>query len=149
MAGERVSGTVKWFNDDKGFGFIAREGGQDVFVHHSAIQMEGFRSLKEGQKVPMIVTQGQKGPQAESVIAEYRQRPDAGEGHRLPVTGGKRVRAVRSRETDRPSQRTVGGLRRVPLRPYIGRTPLDHGDSALKLRIRDNSIRLRLTRGEV
>jgi len=70
MAGERVSGTVKWFNDDKGFGFIAREGGQDVFVHHSAIQMEGFRSLKEGQKVTMIVTQGQKGPQAESVIAE-------------------------------------------------------------------------------
>lgn len=70
MAGERVSGTVKWFNDDKGFGFIAREGGQDVFVHHSAIQMEGFRSLKEGQKVTMVVTQGQKGPQAEAVMAE-------------------------------------------------------------------------------
>jgi CspA family cold shock protein len=70
MAGERVSGTVKWFNDDKGFGFIAREGGQDVFVHHSAIQMEGFKSLKEGQKVTLVVTQGQKGPQAEDVIAD-------------------------------------------------------------------------------
>jgi CspA family cold shock protein len=70
MSGERVEGTVKWFNDDKGFGFIEREGGQDVFVHHSAIQMEGFKSLKEGQKVTMEVTQGQKGPQAENVIAE-------------------------------------------------------------------------------
>ncbi|MGH8223052.1 MAG: cold-shock protein [Woeseiaceae bacterium] len=70
MAGERVSGTVKWFNDDKGFGFIAREEGPDVFVHHSAIKMEGFKSLKEGQKVTMVVTQGQKGPQAEDVLAE-------------------------------------------------------------------------------
>ena len=70
MAGDRVSGTVKWFNDEKGFGFIEREGGQDVFVHHSAIQSEGFRSLREGQKVTMVVTQGQKGPQAESVIPE-------------------------------------------------------------------------------
>ena len=70
MSGERVEGTVKWFNDDKGFGFIERDGGQDVFVHHSAIQMEGFKSLKEGQKVTMEVTQGQKGPQAENVIAE-------------------------------------------------------------------------------
>ena len=64
------TGTFKWFNADKGFGFIEREGGQDVFVHHSAIQMEGFKSLKEGQKVSMEVTQGQKGPQAENVIAE-------------------------------------------------------------------------------
>ena len=70
MSGERVAGTVKWFNDDKGFGFIEREGGQDVFVHHSAIQMEGFKSLKEGQKVTMEVTQGQKGPQAENVLSE-------------------------------------------------------------------------------
>jgi CspA family cold shock protein len=70
MSGERVEGTVKWFNDDKGFGFIERDGGQDVFVHHSAIQMEGFKSLKEGQRVTMEVTQGQKGPQAENVIAE-------------------------------------------------------------------------------
>jgi CspA family cold shock protein len=57
-------------NDDKGFGFIEREGGQDVFVHHTAIQMEGFKTLKEGQKVTMEVTQGQKGPQAENVVAE-------------------------------------------------------------------------------
>ncbi len=70
MSDQRISGTVKWFNDDKGFGFIEREDGKDVFVHHSAIAMEGFKSLKEGQKVTMEVTEGQKGPQAENVIAE-------------------------------------------------------------------------------
>ena len=70
MTGVRVPGTVKWFNDDKGFGFIEQEDGQDVFVHHTAIQMEGFKSLKEGQKVTMEVTQGKKGPQAENVIAD-------------------------------------------------------------------------------
>ena len=63
-------GKVKWFNDTKGFGFIEREGGQDVFVRHAAIQMEGFKTLKEGQKVSMEVTQGQKGPQAENVTPE-------------------------------------------------------------------------------
>jgi len=68
MSGERVSGTVKWFNDSKGFGFIEQEGGPDVFVHHSAIQGEGFKTLKEGQKVTMEVTQGQKGLQAANVI---------------------------------------------------------------------------------
>ena len=70
MSGERVSGTVKWFNDSKGFGFIEQEGATDVFVHHSAIQAEGFKSLKEGQKVTMEVTEGEKGLQAENVIAE-------------------------------------------------------------------------------
>jgi len=68
MTGQRVSGTVKWFNDSKGFGFIERDGGPDVFVHHSAIQATGFKSLKEGQKVTMEVTQGKKGPQAENVV---------------------------------------------------------------------------------
>lgn len=63
----RVTGTVKWFNDSKGFGFIEQEGGADVFVHYSAIQGDGFKSLQEGQKVEMDVTQGQKGPQAENV----------------------------------------------------------------------------------
>ncbi len=70
MSEDRITGTVKWFNDDKGFGFIARDGGKDVFVHHSAIIMEGFKTLKEGQTVTMEVTQGQKGPQAENVIAD-------------------------------------------------------------------------------
>ena len=69
MSGEKVTGTVKWFNDDKGFGFVEREGGPDVFVHHSCIQMEGFKTLKEGQTVTMEVSQGEKGPQAASVVA--------------------------------------------------------------------------------
>ncbi len=65
---EQVTGTVKWFNDAIGFGFIERADGPDVFVHHSAIKSDGFRTLKEGQAVTMEVTQGQKGPQAENVI---------------------------------------------------------------------------------
>ena len=64
----RTTGTVKWFNDQKGFGFITRDDGQkDVFVHHSAIQSQGFRSLAEGQRVEFDVVQGQKGPAAENV----------------------------------------------------------------------------------
>jgi cold shock protein len=62
-----AQGTVKWFNDDKGYGFIAVEGGPDVFVHFSAIAGNGRRSLAEGQKVEFDITQGQKGPQAENV----------------------------------------------------------------------------------
>jgi CspA family cold shock protein len=63
-----TQGTVKWFNGDKGFGFIAQEGGgDDVFVHFSAIQANGFRTLDENQKVEFDVTQGPKGPQAENV----------------------------------------------------------------------------------
>ena len=63
-----AQGTVKWFNDDKGFGFIAQEGGgADVFVHHTAIKMDGFKSLRDDQKVEFDVTQGPKGPQAENV----------------------------------------------------------------------------------
>jgi CspA family cold shock protein len=62
-----IEGTVKWFNDEKGFGFIEQEGGKDVFVHYSAINGGGRKSLAEGQKVTMEVTSGQKGPQAENV----------------------------------------------------------------------------------
>ncbi len=61
---ERIIGTVKWFNGGKGYGFIARENGPDVFVHYSAIQSDGFRTLEEGQRVEFAVEQGQKGPQA-------------------------------------------------------------------------------------
>jgi cold shock protein len=64
---ERIIGTVKWFNASKGYGFIARESGADVFVHYSAIQSEGFRNLEEGQKVEFEVEQGNKGPQATNV----------------------------------------------------------------------------------
>jgi len=66
---EREVGTVKWFNDAKGFGFISRENGEDVFVHFRAIEMQGFKSLKEGQKVSFTVVQGQKGLQADAVQA--------------------------------------------------------------------------------
>lgn len=66
---ERVVGTVKWFNASKGYGFIAREDGPDVFVHYSAIQSEGFRNLEEGQKVEFEIEQGPKGLQAAKVKA--------------------------------------------------------------------------------
>ncbi len=65
----RETGTVKWFNDAKGFGFISRETGEDVFVHFRAIQSEGFKTLKENQKVSFVVVQGQKGLQADAVEA--------------------------------------------------------------------------------
>jgi CspA family cold shock protein len=64
-----VTGTVKFFNDTKGFGFIEQESGPDVFVHFSAINSDGFKTLSEGQKVEFTITQGQKGPQAENVTA--------------------------------------------------------------------------------
>ena len=64
---ERINGTVKWFNGSKGYGFIARESGADVFVHFSAIQSDGFRNLEEGQRVEFNVEQGPKGPQAANV----------------------------------------------------------------------------------
>ena len=63
-----TTGTVKWFNESKGFGFIAQESGPDVFVHFSAITGDGFKTLGEGQKVEFTITQGQKGPQAENVV---------------------------------------------------------------------------------
>lgn len=66
----RETGTVKWFNDAKGFGFISRATGSDVFVHFRSIQSSGFKSLQEGQKVSFTVTEGQKGPQADKVIPE-------------------------------------------------------------------------------
>jgi cold shock protein len=62
-----TQGVVKWFNAEKGFGFIAVEGGADVFVHYSAIQADGYRSLEENQRVDFDITQGPKGPQAENV----------------------------------------------------------------------------------
>lgn len=66
---DRTSGTVKWFNDAKGFGFITQDGGPDLFVHFRSIQGTGFKSLQEGQKVTFKVVQGQKGLQADEVQA--------------------------------------------------------------------------------
>ncbi len=64
---QQVSGTVKWFNDKKGYGFITQDNGGEVFVHHSVIQIDGFKTLREGQKVTFEVTQDQKGLQAQNV----------------------------------------------------------------------------------
>ena len=64
---ERLTGTVKWFNGQKGYGFISREGGEDVFVHYSAIEGDGFRNLDEGDRVEFVIEQGQKGPSAAEV----------------------------------------------------------------------------------
>ena len=65
----KITGTVKWFNESKGFGFIAQEDGPDVFAHFSAISGSGFKTLAEGQRVEFTVTAGQKGPQAENIVA--------------------------------------------------------------------------------
>ena len=64
---EKEKGTVKWFDERKGYGFISRESGDDIFVHHSAINGEGFKTLKDGDSVEFVVTQGQKGPAAGDV----------------------------------------------------------------------------------
>ena len=66
---ERIQGTVKWFNGAKGYGFISRDSGEDVFVHYSAIQAEGFRKLEEGQRVEFEIEDSPKGPQAANVTA--------------------------------------------------------------------------------
>jgi CspA family cold shock protein len=65
---QRITGTVKWFNASKGYGFIERQDGPDVFVHYTAIQSKGFRTLQEGQRVEFTIEQGPKGPQAANVI---------------------------------------------------------------------------------
>jgi len=67
---QKQNGTVKWYDDCKGFGFITPESGPDLFVHYRSIQSNGFKSLQEGQKVSFTVTQGQKGLQAENVVVE-------------------------------------------------------------------------------
>jgi CspA family cold shock protein len=66
---EKVKGTVKWFNETKGFGFIEQESGPDVFAHFSAIESAGFKTLQEGQAVEFTVSDGQKGPQAANIVA--------------------------------------------------------------------------------
>ncbi|HUO58658.1 MAG TPA: cold-shock protein [bacterium] len=63
-----AQGTVKWFKNEKGFGFISQDGGEDVFVHHSSIQMDGYKSLNEGDRVEFTVTRGDKGLKAENVV---------------------------------------------------------------------------------
>lgn len=66
--GQKLTGQVKWFSDEKGYGFISRDSGEDVFVHHTAIVGEGFRTLAEGQSVEFELTDGPKGPRADNVV---------------------------------------------------------------------------------
>ena len=79
----QYKGKVKWFNNAKGYGFIGREDGPDVFVHYSAIQLDGYKTLKEGDEVEFDIVEGQKGPQADAVIRnrETRERPQRRIGH--------------------------------------------------------------------
>src|ERR1700720_3635062 len=91
-------GTVKWFNDAKGYGFISRQTGEDVFVHFSAIQAGGFRSLQEGQSVEFDVTKGPKGWQAENVRPLYAERKLSIEACPLrEPTGGRALRPTKRR----------------------------------------------------
>jgi len=87
----RLQGTVKWFNDAKGYGFISREGGPDVFVHFSAIQGNGFKSLAEGDRVEFEIVQGQKGPQAADVTKAAWSRAN-GRMENAPARRGVFVR---------------------------------------------------------
>jgi CspA family cold shock protein len=73
----QYEGTVKWFNNAKGFGFLGREGGNDVFVHYSSIQLDGYKSLKEGDMVTFDVVQGPKGPQADQVVVQTKHEKAA------------------------------------------------------------------------
>jgi CspA family cold shock protein len=89
IVSERESGTVKWFNDSKGYGFLERDGGGDVFVHFSAIQGSGHRTLVEGQRVEFAVVQGDRGPQADQVIATS-PGPQAAAQEQAEVIEGER-----------------------------------------------------------
>ena len=119
---EMAQGTVKWFNGDRGYGFIAVEGGADVFVHVSAISGDGYRSLEEGQKVEFDITQGQKGPQAENVrVIDLRSgRITSPELRDSPARRSCSRSAVRNRSGGHPRGWQGAGLlaaRRGPVRP--------------------------------
>ena len=106
---EQITGTVKWFNGSKGYGFIAREGGEDVFVHYSAIQGEGFRNLEENEQVEFEVQMGPKGAQAADVSLENRDLLLAGLLNRLPDALFALIRPAQARP-EYGRHRTAGHL---------------------------------------
>ena len=104
-----AKGTVKWFSSEKGYGFIAQEdGGSDVFVHHSAIEGTGYKSLEEGQVVEFETTQGPKGPQANAVHLPRRSKPDKARSRREGLPD-KRSFAPRPRSTSDPGRPRASG----------------------------------------
>ena len=112
----RQTGTVKWFNDEKGFGFITPQSGDDLFVHFRAIQGDGFKSLKEGQQVSFVATRGQKGMQAEDICRAPAEaslkKPRFGGAFlclRFPSACGRRADAARRLSTQ-SSDTTIFGI---------------------------------------
>jgi CspA family cold shock protein len=93
----RITGTVKWFSDAKGYGFIEREGGDDVFVHHSAIEGSGFKTLAEGEKVELDVIDDPKGPKAANVVR--LDPPAGGGGGRQPDIRGGPMQSLTDNDT--------------------------------------------------
>ena len=103
-----AEGTVKWFSNEKGYGFIEREGGDDVFVHHSAIQMDGYRSLTEGQRVQFEVVQGDKGLQASNVTRPRNFRTREKRGPRKgPVLAGQAKNAKAAVQAAEPPRGSI------------------------------------------
>ncbi len=139
-----AQGTVKWFNAEKGYGFIAVDGGADVFVHYSAIQMDGYRTLEEGQRVEFEISQGQKGPQADMVrLARLKHAPTT---ELIDVSRGSHPVGVRAPRSVRRRAGAQGPASRGAPCTRTGRV-LIIGVSTLKVRVTKKKDRVGEARG--